>query len=151
MTHLLKQLGLKHVALISIGVFALFLSACAPQLTSPKEAEVLSSDSLVGTWDVALYFSPDSPPSATVMEVTAALEDGTLEGSFYQSPFELGRYVIKDDQLIISVVTSDGSGRYQTSGRLSASGLFIGQTHSIGREFLMPWTAERQSAQPQTE
>lgn len=147
---LIKQAGFGFIA-----VTALLVSACAPDvpLTETADAQVSEAsaspdirNTLIGTWDVALYFSPDNPPSATVMEINAASADGALEGSFYQSPFELGRYVIKDGEIIISVVTSDGSGRYQTSGRLLASGEFKGQTHSIGRDFLMPWTATRKGS-----
>jgi len=143
---------IKRAGFVSIAASSLILSACQPAPVSAEDPETAPSvalaepevsDRLMGTWDVALYFSPGSPPSATVMEITAVRSDGTLEGNFYQSAFELARYVVREDQLIISVVTSDGSGRYQTSGRLSPSGEFRGQTHSIGRDFLMPWTAER--------
>ncbi|MEP4052250.1 MAG: hypothetical protein ABJN22_08395 [Litorimonas sp.] len=143
---------IKKAGIVFIAVTALLVPACAPDLPSTENADAKVSEAstspditntLIGTWDVALYFSPDNPPSATVMEISAASTDGALKGSFYQSPFELGRYVIKDGEVIISVVTSDGSGRYQTSGRLLPSGEFKGQTHSIGRDFLMPWTATR--------
>jgi len=98
---------------------------------------------LLGSWDVALYYDPEAPPSATVMEITAVEADGALSGTFYQSEFESGRYVVKDGVVIISVITSDGSGPYATSGRLYPDGRFEGQTLSTGRNFLMPGTASR--------
>ena len=102
-----------------------------------------SADDLIGTWDVALYFSVDSPPSATVMEIGSAGADGTLTGSFYASAFEVGRYTVREGAVVISVITSDGSGPYATSGRLVAPGQVEGQTLSTGRGFLMAWTATK--------
>jgi len=130
----------------------LVVTACSGQNQSPTsvdrapaspQAESLISNELIGNWDVALYFDPNSPPSATELVITSVKDDGSLEGSFYQSSFEIGRFTQKDGALIISVVTSDGSGPYSTSGRLYADGRFEGQTLSTGRGFLMPWTATR--------
>jgi len=134
---------MKYIGLIFLGITACLLTACGPITDTTKSAENLTSESLVGTWDVALYFSPNDPPSSTVMEISGVQDNGVIEGSFYQSPFELGRFTQQGDELIISVITSDGSGKYFTSGRLSPSGAFIGQTHSEGRDFLMPWTAQK--------
>ena len=120
------------------------LSAVTACASAPGEMPVAPSPSeLVGTWDVALYFSADAPPSATVMEITEASEAGALTGSFYNSNFETGRYRSQGDEIIISVITSDGSGPYATSGRLTAPGFIEGQTLSTGRDFLMAWTAEK--------
>lgn len=111
---------------------------------APAQAgESVLPEHLIGSWDVALYFSPGAPPSSTVMEITAVNEDGTITGSFYQSAFEIGRYRLDDDVVIISVITSDSSGTYATSGRLYADDYFAGQTLSTGRDFLMAWTATR--------
>jgi len=102
-----------------------------------------TAEDLLGAWDVALYFSPDAPPSATVMEITAVNADGTLAGTFYQSGFESGRYTRRGEDWVITVITSDNSGPYATSGRLGPDGVFEGQTLSTGRDFLMAWTAEK--------
>jgi len=134
---------MKYIGLIFLAILPFFLTACSPNADTTKGGENLSPDSLLGTWDVALYFSPNDPPSSTVMKITGVQDNGVIAGSFYQSPFELGRFTEKDNQIIISVITSDGSGKYFTSGRLSPSGVFIGQTHSEGRDFLMPWTAQK--------
>ncbi len=125
-------------------VAALSLSACA---TPPAPASVpdLTTQDLLGTWDVALYFSPDSPPSATLMEIDAVNEDGTLNGRFYGTDFEIGRYTPRDNAIIISAITSDGSGPYATSGRLVAPDRVEGQTLSTGRDFLMAWSATKRA------
>lgn len=117
------------------------LASFAPALAQEESAPSL--DDLIGTWDVALYFSPNNPPSATVMTVSA-VTDGTLIGTFYGTPFSEGRATVFDDEVIFSVATSDNSGPYLTSGRLK-DGAIEGQTFAVGRDFLMPWRAAQQS------
>jgi len=101
---------------------------------------------LIGRWDVSLFYDPDSPPAPTELVISDIHEDGTIEGTFYQSPFSSGRATKRGDVVIISVITSDGSGDYTTSGRLYPDARFEGQTLSTGRGFLTPWTAVRKSA-----
>lgn len=120
---------------------ALFLStACT---TAPASAPTVTPENLLGTWDVALYFSQDSPPSATVMDISSINRDGTVGGTFYASPFESGRVTERDGAVVISVITSDGSGPYATSGRLITPDQIDGQTLSTGRDFLMTWSATK--------
>jgi hypothetical protein len=97
---------------------------------------------LTGTWDVALYFSADAPPSGTVMVLEPG-EGGVLEGSFYGSPFTSARFAGRDGVIAFTAATEDGSGPYIHSGRLNEEGRIEGQTLSVGRDFLMLWTAER--------
>ena len=111
---------------------------------TPIETVALAYEDLVGTWRVALYFSPNDPPSETVMEITDVTEAGTLLGSFYQSAFESARATRRDGAIIIAATTSDGSGPYTTSGRLVAPDRIEGQTLSVGRDFLMAWTATKE-------
>lgn len=120
-----------HLALLA----ALFLQTAQPSVT-PSDLE--------GVWDVALDYDPGAPPSATVMEITTAGEDGSLEGSFYGTVFETARFVARDGFVAFTFVTSDNSGPYLHSGRLFPDGHIVGQTLSTGRDFLMPWTAQRQ-------
>lgn len=96
---------------------------------------------LAGTWDVALYFSADAPPSATVM-VLEPQADGALGGSFYGSRFEVGRVAERNGAVAFTATTEDNSGPYWHSGRL-IEGRVEGQTLSVGRDFLMLWSAER--------
>lgn len=95
-----------------------------------------------GTWDVSLFFSAEAPPSSTVM-VLEPQADGRLAGSFYGSPFEMGRIAERYDAIAFIATTSDSSGQYITTGRLTEGGGIEGQTLSVGRDFLMLWRAER--------
>jgi len=130
------------------AIASLALSSCSTlnevkaPIDAPQKAEI-TPDSLLGTWDVALLFDANAPPSSTVMEITSVNEDGTLAGSFYYSAFETARYRLMEDGIAITVITSDNSGPYMTSGRLNQSDPFEGQTLSTGRDFLMTWTAKK--------
>ena len=110
----------------------------------PVQTHSLSQDDLVGTWRVALFFSPNAAPSETVMEITDVSDAGLLTGSFYQSAFEAGRATKRDGTIVIAMTTRDGSGLYGTSGRLVAPDRIEGQTLSVGRDFLMAWSAEKE-------
>jgi hypothetical protein len=112
------------------------LTAFALLIAQPETTD------LAGTWDVALYFSENSPPSATVM-VIESTENEELKGTFYNSPFIEGRVRAFQDGVIFTVMTQDNSGPYLTSGRLGEDGTITGQTLSVGRDFLMGWTATR--------
>lgn len=113
--------------------------------TGNDQAAVIdvSASDLLGTWDVALYFSPTAPPSSTVMEVTAVNEDGTFEGTFYGTTFDIARHTSRDGNVAFTVITTDNSGYYATSGRLSEPDLIEGQTLATGRDFIMMWSAKR--------
>ncbi|MEO0467047.1 MAG: hypothetical protein AAF216_10945 [Pseudomonadota bacterium] len=117
------------------------LSACValPNAEAQDEPEMVVED-LIGAWDVSLYFSADAPPSSTQMTVTA-VDDSVLTGSFYGSPFLKGRAIIFDDEVLFTVVTTDGSGEYLISGELDDDEI-EGQVLSVGRDFLMAFEAE---------
>ena len=130
-------------------VAALALNAC--KTTKPYASSGLSADAsaseaavtdLVGVWDVALYFDPTKPPSSTVLEFTK-VEAGIIEGSFYQTSFSIAKATVFEGDVVVSFITEDNSGPYAGAGRLSADGTFKGQTLSVGRDFVMPWTASR--------
>ncbi len=101
---------------------------------------------VAGTWDVSLFFSAEAPPSATVM-VLDPQADGTLQGSFYGTPFDLGRISERQGAVAFIATTQDNSGDYITTGRLTPDGRIEGQTLSVGRDFLMLWSAERRAAE----
>lgn len=107
----------------------------------PTQKSIVQPKHLLGQWKVALFFSPDNPPSETTLVITSVHEDGTLSGSFYQSEFTQARYTRQDECMIFSVITADGSGPYATSGKLCAENYISGQTLSTGRNFLMAWEA----------
>lgn len=120
---------------------ALYLSGCATLKTVSEADTPPTTSDLIGTWNVSLFYSPDQPPSSTVM-VISAVQDGALSGTFYGSPFTTGRATVADDEVIFTVATEDNSGPYLTSGALE-DGEIEGQTLSVGRDFLMYWEAER--------
>lgn len=98
---------------------------------------------LLGTWDVSLFFSATAPPSSTIMEIRSVNEDGTIEGTFYNTEFENARYTEREGVVAFTIITSDGTGQYATSGRLSNNDIVEGQTFSTGRDFIMTWVADR--------
>ncbi len=65
-----------------------------------------------------------------------------LQGSFYNSPVSNGRINTDWAAVHFAFTTSDDSGVYHTTGTLENGGL-SGTTHSLGRDFLAVWTAER--------
>jgi hypothetical protein len=134
-----------NVALISAIAMAGALGGCISIDVNEADVKVdvaPSPSTLVGSWDVSLYYDANSEPSKTqfvVSEVTA----GTFKGSFYGSEIQNGRYTVKGNDLIFAGRTSDQSGAYWHSGRIRNGSLIHGQTLSDGRNFLMAWTAKR--------
>lgn len=125
-----------------IIVSSLIIGACATPAPSPATRQMsLAATDLSGTWDVALFYSVDAPPSATQMVLNVD-DQGELSGSFYGSPFEEAGLSLRSETLAFGAVTSDGTGPYNHSGRY-VDGRIEGQTLSTGRDFLMIWTAER--------
>lgn len=102
---------------------------------------LLAGAELAGTYGVCLHYSPDQPPSSTVLVLHEPLTSGeTISGSFYGTVFKEARFSTNGGTPVFFAVTEDGSGEYFHTGRW-ADGEFRGQTYSRGREFLMPWTA----------
>tara|TARA_R110002110_G_scaffold264228_1_gene479955 strand:- start:133 stop:549 length:417 start_codon:yes stop_codon:yes gene_type:complete len=133
---------MKFLAALSLVI----LAACAA--TSPAKAPIMarSPNALSGTWDVAMLYAPDTPPSETVMELNLS-PDGVLTGSFYGSPFEEAEFSVRGNVIAFGSVTSDSNAPYAHSGRL-VDGKIEGQTLSFGRDFLMIWTATRREDRP---
>ncbi len=101
---------------------------------------MIASD-LEGTWEVDLRPTPDSPPYLQTMVINN-VENGKFTGSFYGTTMQNGRINTAWGRLVFAFVTQDGSGYYHTTGELK-DGKLSGVTHSIGRDFLSPWTGER--------
>lgn len=95
-----------------------------------------------GAWVVDLSSEP-SKPYTQPMHLQLN-EDGTVQGSFYGSPIEAGRW--KDDRgrRCASFRTSDGQGPYHTSVCLTGT-TTTGQTWAEHRNFLFNWNATRPS------
>ena len=114
-------------------------------LASLSAAPVTAANnrSLEGAWVVDLSTEPDKPYTQP-MQLTLKT-DGTVEGSFYNSTIEAGRW--KDDRgrICASFRTSDGKGPYHTSVCL-AGATATGQTWAEHRNFLFNWIAARPAA-----
>lgn len=118
----------------------LLVASCAS--TSADPMPPLTADALVGDWDVALFYDPAAPPSATAMSISA-VADGSISGAFYGSPMSEARVSEREGAIAFAAMTEDGSGPYFHSGRLAAPDVIEGQTLSVGRDFLMQWRATR--------
>jgi len=99
---------------------------------------------LDGAWVIDLSTSPSKPYTQPMTLVLKP--DGSVEGSFYNSPIEGGRW--KDDRgrLCASFRTSDGVGPYHSAVCLSGDAA-VGQTWAEHRSFLFKWTGTRAAAQ----
>lgn len=96
---------------------------------------------LIGTWKVDLRPTPDAEPYYQEFVVTS-VEGRTFEGRFYNTAIANGRINEDWGAIRFAFTTSDGSGPYNTAGLLAGETM-TGTTHSLGREFLAVWTAER--------
>ena len=99
-------------------------------------------EELVGSWEVDLRPTPDAEPYLQEF-VVRSVEGNGFEGSFYGTPITEGRLNVDWGAVRFAFVTADGSGPYNHSGVLR-EGRLEGTTHSLGRDFLSYWTAERE-------
>ena len=99
-----------------------------------------TGETLDGRWSVDLATDP-AKPYVQPMELKLA-PDGSVSGSFYQSPILAGRWKKDRGRLCVSFQTSDGAGPYHTSACL-VGGTVAGQTWAEHRGFLFNWVAER--------
>ena len=99
-----------------------------------------SDNGLNGEWVVDLSTEPGKPYTQP-MQLTL-LADGQVEGSFYNSTIEGGRWKEDRGRICASFRTSDGVGPYHTSVCLTGS-TATGQTWAEQRNFLFNWNATR--------
>jgi hypothetical protein len=97
-------------------------------------------DTLQGRWSIDLATDP-AKPYVQPMELKLAT-DGSVTGSFYNSPIEAGRWKTDRGRTCASFRTSDGAGPYHSSVCLSGDKA-VGQTWAENRNFLFNWVAER--------
>lgn len=97
---------------------------------------------LIGTWKVDLRPTPDADAYYQKF-VVHSIDGSTFKGMYYGTEIRHGRINTDWDGVRFAFVTNDGSGDYNTSGVLE-EGKMSGTTHSLGREFLAVWTAERE-------
>ena len=97
---------------------------------------------LIGTWRVDLRPTPEADPYLIDLEVSD-IADGKITGTFYNgSPITQSRVTNTFGVVRFAFVTEDGSGPYHTSGEIIGDTI-TGITHSLGRDFVMPWRGER--------
>ncbi len=96
---------------------------------------------LIGTWKVDLRPTPDAEPYYQEF-VVESVEGDTIRGTFYGTAIEHGRLNADWGQVRFAFSTADGSGPYNTSGVFNGTRI-EGTTHSLGRDFLAVWSAER--------
>lgn len=103
----------------------------------------IAGSPLDGAWIVDLSTEPGKPYTQPMTLVLRA--DGTVDGTFYGSQIEAGRW--KDDRgrLCASFRTSDGQGPYHTATCLIGE-TASGQTWAEHRDFLFNWNATRSSS-----
>lgn len=99
-----------------------------------------SETPLTGEWVIDL--STDSAKPYTQPMVLQLQADGVVEGSFYGSTIEAGRWKEDRGRLCASFRTSDGKGPYHTAVCLTGT-TASGQTWAEHRDFLFNWTATR--------
>ncbi len=113
-------------------------SGCAEP---PSPEAPATPEALIGTWKVDLRPTPDAEPYYQEF-VVESVEGDTIRGTFYGTAIEHGRINSDWGTVQFAFTTADGSGPYNTSGILRGTRL-EGTTHSLGREFLAVWSAER--------
>lgn len=127
-----------HAMLAVTLATAALCTGCAHALRSigPPDA-----NDLVGTWKVDLRPTPDADPYYQEF-VVSGIDSATFTGTFYGTPIENARLNTDWGRVRFAFTTADGSGAYHTTGVLAGDEI-RGTTHSLGREFLAVWTAER--------
>ena len=101
-----------------------------------------ANEGLNGTWVVDLSTEPGKPYTQPMQ--LSLLADGRVEGSFYNSTIEAGRWKQDRGRTCASFRTSDGVGPYHSSVCLNGA-TATGQTWAEQRKFLFNWNATRPS------
>lgn len=114
------------VVIISLAGISVNATASAPELN--------------GNWTVDLSVEPDKPYTKPM--VLDLKSDGSVEGSFYESKIESGRWKVDRGRTCVSFRTSDGNGPYHSAACLNGNNV-QGQTWAEHRNFLFNWTAVR--------
>ena len=122
-------------------IFALLVLATL----SAAPATAATDPALEGAWVVDLSSEPGKPYTQPMQLTLKA--DGSVEGSFYNSTIEAGRW--KDDRgrVCASFRTSDGQGPYHSAVCLTGA-TASGQTWAEHRNFLFNWMATRPAVTP---
>lgn len=103
-------------------------------------AAMAATPALDGAWVVDLSAEPGKPYTQPMQLTLHA--DGRVDGSFYGSTIEAGRWKEDRGRLCASFRTSDGVGPYHSAVCLDSS-TARGQTWAEHRNFLFNWNATR--------
>ena len=107
----------------------------------PADSPAARAEALSGAWTVDLRLDLKDPAYSQPMNLKVAA-DGKVTGDFYNSEIIAGKAGSAQGRSCLAFRTTDGSGFYHTSACL-VEGRMVGQTWSEGRNFVLPWTAER--------
>lgn len=100
----------------------------------------LDASHLSGEWMVDLSTEPGKPYTQPM--TLRLLPGGTVEGSFYGSEIQAGRWKEDRGRICASFRTTDGAGPYHSSVCLAGDEA-QGQTWAEHRNFLFNWNAAR--------
>ena len=129
---------MRKQSMLGAMLFLMMASGCAEP---PSPEAPASPEALTGTWRVDLRPTPDAEPYYQEF-VVESVEGDTILGTFYGTAIEHGRLNTDWGQVRFAFPTADDSGPYNTSGVLNGTQI-EGTTHSLGRDFLAVWSAER--------
>jgi hypothetical protein len=96
---------------------------------------------MAGSWKVDLRLKLTDAPYSQPMVLDIAA-DGKVTGSFYNSEILAGKAGSAQDRTCVAFRTTDGNGLYHSQACL-VDGRMVGTTWAEGRNFILPWTAER--------
>jgi hypothetical protein len=128
-----------------MGLICLVLMLSVTAFKVKTNTTPVNASDLIGIWQVDLRPTPDAAPYYQEFVVTA-VNGNSFTGTFYNTEIKQGKINTDWGTVSFAFVTSDGSGAYNTSGQLK-NGKLEGSTHSLGRDFLMPWRAEKNDKQ----
>ena len=104
-----------------------------------------ADEGLSGDWSVDLASEPGQVYTQPMQ--LGLNQDGTVEGSFYNSQIEAGRWKLDRGRLCASFRTTDGAGPYHSAVCLVGDQA-VGQTWAEHRDFLFNWNATRVTDAP---
>lgn len=121
------------------------LRSCVLLLCLCTAVAASADDDLSGNWSVDLASEPGQVYTQPMQ--LSLNEDGTVEGSFYNSEIQAGRWKLDRGRLCASFRTTDGAGPYHSAVCLVGDQA-VGQTWAEHRDFLFNWNATRVTDAP---
>ena len=99
---------------------------------------------LVGKWTLDMSPLDKTDSNFALMNITR-IEGDTFKGEFYREGVKIkeGRITTSQGIIYAALISDDNSGTYNTSFYFR-DGVLYGTTHSIDRDFLAVWKANKQ-------